>query len=243
MDKRVLGRLLLISNSTNHGEGYLDHCMDEMLDVLGARRRLVFVPFALHGRHEYAVRARDRFGREGVEVRALTTEGNAREVLAWGDALFIGGGNTFRLLETLQEADLLDVIRRHIADGMVYMGVSAGANLACPTIRTTNDMPIVQPHSFDALALVPFQINPHFVAPPSGSTHMGETRAQRLLEFLEENTTPVVAIREGVWIRAEGDRAWLGGKTGACVFRRGGASPEERLPGSDLSDVLEWPAA
>ncbi len=242
MDKRVLLRLLLISNSTNHGEGYLDHCMGEMLDVLGARRRLVFVPFALYGRHAYVATVHDRFGREGVEVRALTTEGDAGEVLAWGDALFVGGGNTFRLLETLQKADLLDVIRQHVADGMIYMGASAGANLACPTIRTTNDMPIVQPHSFDALALVPFQINPHYVDPPSGSTHMGETRAQRLLEFLEENTPPVVAIREGVWIRAEGERAWLGGKTGACVFRRG-ASPEERFPGADLSDVLEWPSA
>jgi dipeptidase E len=124
-----------------------------------------------------------------------------------------------------------------VDDGLLYMGASAGSNIAAPTIRTTNDMPIVQPTSFDALGLVPFQINPHYIDPPTGSTHMGETREERLVEYLEENETPVVGLREGAWLRVEDGRVWLGGTRAARIFRRD-AAPEERAPGADLSDLL-----
>ena len=117
------------------------------------------------------------------------------------------------------------------------MGASAGSNVASPTIRTTNDMPIVQPDSFDALGLVPFQINPHYLD-PQDSTHMGEAREKRLREYLEENDTPVVGMREGVWIRVEDGSAQLGGIRNTRIFRRA-TSPEERTPGADLSDLLE----
>lgn len=231
-------RLLLVSNSTNHGEGYLDHCMGEMLDILAERRRLAFVPFALLDGESYTATARERFEREGVEVRAVTSDGRGFGVLEWADAVFAGGGNTFRLLKTLQDSDLLPAIRRRAGEGAVYMGASAGSNVASPTIRTTNDMPIVQPVSFDALGLIPFQINPHYIDPPNGSTHMGETREQRLVEYLEENDTPVVGIREGGWIRVEDALARLGGTGHARIFRRD-MSPEERAPGADLSDLLK----
>ena len=230
-------RALLVSNSTNHGEGYLDHCMSEMMEVLGKGRRLAFVPFALFDRSAYAAKAATRFSREGVEVKPVTADTKGAATLDWADAVFVGGGNTFRLLKTLQESDLLAAIRRRVDEGMVYMGASAGSNVAGPTIRTTNDMPIVQPRSFDALGLVPFQINPHYVDPPSETTHMGETREQRLREYLEENETPVVGIREGVWIRVDAGQAWLGGTRHTRIFRRS-AHPEERAPGADLSDLL-----
>ncbi len=227
--------LLLVSNSTNHGEGYLDHCMGEMLDLLGARRRLAFVPFALFDRERYASRARQRFAQEGLEVRAVGVGRDGVSTLEWADAVFVGGGNTFRLLKTLRDADLLSTVRRRVGEGMIYMGASAGANVAGPTIRTTNDMPIVQLESFDALGLVPFQINPHYFDPPPDTTHMGETREQRLLEYLEENDIPVVGLREGSWIRVEHGHARLGGARPARIFRAS-ATPEEREPGAGLSD-------
>jgi dipeptidase E len=230
--------LLLVSNSTNHGEGYLDHCMGEMKDILGGRRRLAFVPFALFDRKSYAVAATKRFEREGVVVRAVTSDSCGFETLEWAEAVFVGGGNTFRLLKALRDSSLLPAIRRHVDAGMVYMGASAGSNIASPTICTTNDMPIVQPDSFGALGLVPFQINPHYLDPPNGSTHMGETREERLREYLEENDTTVVGIREGVWVRVEQGRARLGGIRNTRIFRRA-ASPEERVPGGDLSDLFE----
>lgn len=171
-------------------------------------------------------------------MRAVTSDGHGFETLEWAQAVFVGGGNTFRLLKTLRDTDLLAAIGRRVDQGMVYMGASAGSNIASPTIRTTNDMPIVQPDSFEALGLVPFQINPHYIDPPTDSTHMGETREKRLVEYLEENEMPVVGIREGVWIRVEDGRARLGGIRNTRILRRA-MSPEERAPGADLSDLLE----
>ena|SRR6185295_530660 len=230
-------RLLLISNSTNHGQGYLDHVISEIDDFLGSVRRLVFVPFALKDREAYGAKIRDRLKAIGVEVRTLTADEVGRRLAQDAEAVFTGGGNTFRLLKTLQESGLLPVLRERALAGMPYLGSSAGTNIAAPTIRTTNDMPIVEPASFEALALIPFQINPHYLDADPGSTHMGETREQRLKEFHEENETPVVGIREGAWIRVEGDRATLGGSRGARIFRRDQV-PEERGTGEPLDDLL-----
>ncbi len=196
---------------------------------------MAFVPFALFDRESYAAKAGQRFEQEGYEVRAVVADDGGRETLEWAEAVFVGGGNTFRLLKTLQDTGLLEVIRRRVGEGMVYMGASAGSNVAGLTIRTTNDMPIVQPDSFEALGLVPFQINPHYIDADPGSKHMGETREQRLLEFLEENETPVVAIREGTWIRGDAGELRLGGGT-ARIFRSGD-EVEEIDPGARLSDV------
>ncbi len=230
-------RLLLISNSTNHGEGYLDHVLPEIDRFLGPVRRLVFIPFALKDREGYGAKARERLAAIGVEVATLTADEAGRRSLREAAAVFTGGGNTFRLLKTLQAAKILPLLRERALAGMPYLGSSAGTNVAAPTIRTTNDMPIVQPASFTALGLVPFQINPHYLDPDPGSTHMGETREQRLKEFHEENETPVVGLREGAWLRIEGDRATLGGIRGARIFRRG-EEPEERRTGDSLDDLL-----
>jgi dipeptidase E len=231
-------RLLLLSNSTNHGAGYLDHAMDAILQFLGGARQLVFVPFALRDWTAYTARARDRFAPAGVEVQGLTADGAGKAALEKAEAVFVGGGNTFRLLDRLQRSGLADLLRRRALAGMPYLGASAGTNIAAPTLKTTNDMPIVQPASFSALGLVPFQINPHYIDADPSSRHMGETREERLREFLEENDVPVLGLREGAWIRVEGEQARLQGANGARIFRRG-ADPEEVAAGAALDHLLK----
>ena len=230
-------RLLLLSNSTNFGEKYLDHAMADIRVFLGPVKRLAFVPFALAGHEAYTAKAHERFAREGIDVIALAAERNRADALESAEAVFVGGGNTFRLLHALQSTGHVEALRARVAAGMPYIGASAGTNVAAPTIRTTNDMPIVQPASFDALGLVPFQINPHFIDAAAASRHMGETREERLREYLEENEAPVVGLREGAWLRREGASLRLEGKNGARLFRRG-APPEDIAPGASLDRLL-----
>jgi dipeptidase E len=150
--------------------------------------------------------------------------------IAGAEAIVVSGGNTFALLAALYDRGLLDAMRRRVRAGAPYIGWSAGANLACPTIRTTNDMPIVQPPSFAALGLVPFQINPHFTDALIPN-HGGETRSERLEEFLVANPeATVVGLREGTMLRVEGDTVMLVGDKPARVFRSG-REPEENEPG------------
>jgi dipeptidase E len=231
-------QLLLISNSTLYGSGYLDHAETEIRDFLGDVKRVLFVPFAVHDRDEYAATAQQRFARMGYELSSIHSAPDQRQAVQDTAAIFIGGGNTFRLLKALYDADLLDPIRRRVAEGMPYIGSSAGSNVAAPTIKTTNDMPIVQPPSFDALGLVWFQINPHYLDADKNSTHMGETREQRLLQFLEENNTPVAGLREGAMLRIENGVTLLKGSTGARIFRKG-FEPVETSPGDQLDALLQ----
>jgi dipeptidase E len=230
-------RLLLISNSTLHGSGYLDHAESEIRDFLGELNHVLFVPFALLDRDKYTATARARFQKMGYELTSIHSAANPAQAVKETDAMFIGGGNTFRLLKALYDFDLLDVIRERVDAGMPYIGSSAGSNMACPTIRTTNDMPIVQPPSFNALGLVPFQINPHYLDPDPNSRHMGETREERIIQFLEENETPVVGLREGAMLRIENGEIILRGSTGARIFRRG-LEPLEISPGAKLNELL-----
>ncbi|ANM30231.1 hypothetical protein ABI59_12545 [Acidobacteria bacterium Mor1] len=230
-------RLLLISNSTLYGGGYLDHCEEEIRDFLGEGRRVLFIPYALYDRDAYARTAIERYRKMGYDCSSIHAAADPRQAAAEADAFFTGGGNTFRLLKTLYDNDLVETIRKRVEGGAPYMGSSAGTNVATWSIRTTNDMPIVQPPSFDALQLVPFNINPHYLDPDPGSKHMGETRQQRIEEFLEENDRTVVGLREGAMLRVEGDRVELRGSTGARLFRRG-QEPREVLPVADLSELL-----
>jgi len=230
-------RLLLISNSTNHGSGYLDHCAEDISDFFPAGTRILFVPYALYDRDTYAATARTRLASLGFEVDSLHEAPAPRRAVAAAEAVFIGGGNTFRLLKELYDTGALEALRHRIGEGMPYMGTSAGTNMACPTIRTTNDMPIVEPPSFEAIGAIPFQINPHYLDPDPGSTHKGETREQRITEFLEENDIPVVGLREGSLLRVEGDAVELRGPLPARLFRRG-HDPEEHDPGTRFDDLL-----
>ena len=214
-------RLLLISNSTLYGSGYLEHAAAEISSFLTGIGRVLFVPFALADRDGYAARARQTFAAMGYELDSIQEAADKRQAVNQAEAIFIGGGNTFRLLKALYDFDLLEPIRARVELGMPYIGSSAGSNVAAPTIRTTNDMPIVEPPSFNALGLVSFQINPHYLDPSPDSTHMGETREERILQFLEENETPVVGLREGAMLRIEEGSIMLKGSTGARIFRRG----------------------
>lgn len=226
-------RLLLVSNSTSHGSGYLDHFAGQLHGFLAGAARVLFVPFALYDRDGYAAKARERLARLGFEVDSLHAAADPRRAVAEAEAIFIGGGNTFRLLRELYAGDLLAPIRERVDAGAPYVGTSAGTNVACPTVRTTNDMPIVEPPSLAALGLVPFQINPHFLDTDPSSTHHGETREQRIAEYLEENPGPVVALRESALLRVEGGEVELLGPTGGVLFARGEdpepLAPEERL--------------
>lgn len=224
-------RLLLVSNSTLHGSGYLDHCARELVEFLGTGvQRVAFVPYALHDLDAYAAKARERFEQLGYVLESVHAGPSPRAVVERADAVFVGGGNTFRLLKRLYETELLGVIRARALAGQPYVGSSAGSNVACVTIRTTNDMPIVEPPSLAALALVPFNVNAHYLDPDPRSTHMGETREERLRQFHEENDVPVAGLREGALLRVEGAAITLLGSTGARVFRRGRAPEEFRPP-------------
>jgi dipeptidase E len=230
-------RLVLISTSTVFGTRYLEHAFSELRDGLGAAGRVLFIPYALKDHDTYAAKARAAFEEMGYGLVSLHEASDRRRAIEDAEAVFCGGGNTFRLLKTLQDLGLIPLIRRRVAAGMVYTGASAGSNLACPTIRTTNDMPIVEPASLDALGLVGFQINPHYLDPAPGSTHMGETRETRIREFHEENATPVVGLREGAILRVEGESVLLKGQAGARIFRRG-EEPVEVLPVVEIGPLL-----
>jgi dipeptidase E len=227
-------RLLLISNSTGPGGGFLDHCEDELLDFLGRGVRILFVPFAGTDERAYGAAAVDRLNRMGFAASWADRSGEPIAALSTVDAVFVGGGNTFLLLDRLVATGMRNAIRDRVLAGMPYVGASAGSNVAGPTIRTTNDMPIVEPPSFEALGLVPFQINPHYIDRDPDSTHQGETREQRLQEYLTQNEGPVVALREGAMLRVEDDVVRLRGSSGARLYRRG-VDVEEVAAGAQLS--------
>jgi dipeptidase E len=231
-------QLLLISSSVVHGHGFLDHSEADIRRLLSGVRSVAFVPFAQHDHDAYTRRVRERLGAMSFDV----TQVHAQADVASAEAIFIGGGNTFRLLKTLYDRELLDAIRTRVRDGVPYIGSSAGTNVATPSIKTTNDMPIVYPPSFDALHLVPFQINPHYLDPEPGSTHKGETRQDRIREFHEENESVVVGLREGSALRVEDDLVTLIGLRPARVFRRG-QEPEEVAAGTRIRTAGFQPAA
>ncbi|NXH49302.1 PEPE dipeptidase, partial [Dicaeum eximium] len=233
-------RLLLISNSTQHGGGYLGHCQQHIQSFLGQKvKRVLFIPYALHDRDAYARTAREKFESLGYRLDSIHESCDPVDAVRKSEAIFIGGGNTFRLLKALYDNSLLHEIRKRVLeDGIPYMGSSAGTNVATVSINTTNDMPIVYPPSLKALGLVPFNINPHYLDPDIKRTHMGETREERIRQYHEEpNTPPVLGLREGTMLLVEGDKATLQGVTGARLFLRG-KKPTEHEPGTDFSFLL-----
>ncbi len=193
--------LLLFSNSTLHGRGYLEHATEVLHDYLQGVESLVFVPFALADHQGYTAKVDGALARYGARVTGLHTAEDPVGLLRQADAIFVGGGNTFRLAKSLQERRLLEPLRDAVLTGTRYLGASAGTNIAAPSLRTTNDMPIVQPPSFETLGLLPFQINAHYLDADPASTHAGETREDRISEFLEENDVPVLGLREGTHLR------------------------------------------
>ena len=229
--------LLLCSSSRVHGSGFLEHCSAAIRSHFESSQSVLFVPFALADYNKYERLVGQAFSEFGIQLKSIHHANDPVQAVDEADGIFIGGGNSFRLLKKLYDLKLLEPIRKRVSQGMPYMGSSAGTNMACPTIRTTNDMPIVQPPSFNSLNLVPFQINPHYQDADPDSTHKGETRAQRLEEFLEENDVPVAGLREGSWLEIHGNCCELKGPTGMMLFQRG-EEPIELSEGHDLGGLM-----
>src|SRR5262245_19932342 len=232
-------RLLLISNSALHGSGYLDHAAKEIRNFLGAVRSVLFIPFAQGNRDAYAAQARQRLAAMRYEMDSADEASDPKQAVNAAEAVFVGGGNTFRLLKGLYDFELLPPIRRRVAEGMPYLGSSAGSIVACPTLKTTKDMPVVEPPSFDALSLVGFQISPHYLDLDPGSTHLVATEEDGINQYLEENHAPVVGLREGTMLRVEHESIALRGITAARIFRKGQV-PIEVGPGSNLAELLSF---
>ncbi len=232
-------RLLLLSNSRNAGAGYLEHAERLIAEFLGERRhRLLFLPFAAVRVNfdAYAARVRRRFAALGHTLIGAHRVPLAKAI-GEAEGFVVGGGNTFCLLDALQRRRVLAAMTRRVRAGVPYIGWSAGSNLACPTIRTTNDMPIVEPRSLAAMRLVPFQLNPHYTERVL-TRHGGESRDERIAEFLVRNPhLAVLGVREGSAVRVEGRRASLELGPGARLFRAG-HRPRELARGADLSSLL-----
>ena len=232
--------LLLISNSTNAGEPYLKYPIAEIAKTLDSITEVAFVPYAAvtFSYDEYEAKVQQRFDELGIKVRSVHRALNKRNFIRHAQAIVIGGGNTFALLKKMQEEDLLDMIHRRVKAGVPYIGWSAGSNVTCPTICTTNDMPIVEPASFRAIGLVPFQINPHYLdANPVG--HAGETREQRILEYIEANRSRyVVGLREGCMLRINDSGIELIGSRPMRIFHKG-IETYEVQPGDNIEFLMQ----
>ena len=232
--------LLLSSSRVPDREEYLTWAAAELRDFLGDVRTVTFVPFAgiTISREEYAARTAEAFATLGVRSEAIVDEADAAARLGEAEAIVVGGGNSFWLLHLLQRSGALEVMRERVGAGVPFIGWSAGSNVACPTIRTTNDMPVVAPRSLDAMGLVPFQINPHFTDWQQPG-HRGETRTDRLNEFIAVNRDlTVVGLREGGILRLEGTTLTLGGVAPDAVLFRHGAAPRALKTGDDLSFLM-----
>lgn len=237
----VSRNLLLLSNSTLHPTGYLEYAAEHICDFLRSRNvtEVLFVPYALRDQDKYAATARAAFEGWGFRLTSIHETEHPASAAAAAQAIFIGGGNTFQLLNNLYQHKLIDVIRKQVLEkGVPYIGSSAGTNVSTVSINTTNDMPIVYPPSFEALGLVNFNINPHYIDTDPASTHKGETREQRLMQYHEiPGTPPVLALREGSILRVVGDKAELVGKFHARLFQPG-KEPVEHPTGTDFSFLL-----
>ena len=232
-------KLLLISNSTNAGEAYLQYPIGQISSFLEGVKEIAFVPYAAvtFSYAEYEAKVQARFDEIGIKVRSVHRAKDPRKMIREAEAICVGGGNTFALTKKMQEQGLIQAIRSKIAKGTPYVGWSAGSNVTCPTICTTNDMPIVQPESFKAIGAVKFQINPHYLdANPEG--HAGETREQRILEYIKANPRRwVVGLREGCMLKYVDGKLELIGSSPMRIFKYGVETFEVNY-GDDLSFLL-----
>ncbi len=233
-------KLLLISNSTNSGEEYLGYPMPHIKNFLGNKSlNCIFLPFAAvtFSYKEYEEKVKKKFNQIGHEIVSIHNYNNKIKAIEDADVIVVGGGNSFQLISKIHEYNLIDVIRKKVFSGVPYIGWSAGSNVACPTIKTTNDMPVVEPKSFKAFNLVKFQINPHYLdANPQG--HAGETREQRILEYIEVNPDDyVVGLREGCILKIENNSIQLIGNKTIRLFKRS-IEPIELLNTDNLNILL-----
>ena len=233
-------RLLLISNSTMQGEPYLDYPKHEIQKFLGEKVvTALFIPYAAvtFSFDQYESKVEERFAEIGHHISSIHHFIDPVEAIEKAEAIVVGGGNTWQLVRMMHDNRLMDAIREKIEQGTPYIGWSAGSNVACPTLQTTNDMPVVDPKGFDCMGMVPFQINPHYLdANPAGDG--GETREQRIEEFLEVNPEiTVVGLREGTMLKCENNSLKMIGSRKARIFKKG-IPPEELSENDDFSFLL-----
>ena len=225
-------RLLVISTGTIHGSSFLTYIKNDLVDFIQTDE-LIFVPYARPSGisyDEYTANVQKALKDKGIRVKGLHSFSDQKDAIKKAKAIFIGGGNTFLLLKTLYELDLVSEIKSAVASGLRYVGTSAGSNLTGLTIGTTNDMPIVYPPSFEALQFLPFNLNPHYLDPDPNSTHKGETRETRIQEFQQFNSQAVLGLREGSWLHVEHGQIELKGVLSARLFQQG-KDPIELNPG------------
>lgn len=235
-------QLLLLSSSKVNGFEFLEYAAQDINDLLSRNKvsTVLFIPYALSNHDDYLKKVEVPFRKWGYKVEGIHNQEHPIEAVKKSEAIFIGGGNTFRLLKTLYDHKLIQPIRtRVLQDGIPYIGTSAGTNVATRSINTTNDMPIVYPPSFEALKLVPFNINPHYLDADPSSKHKGETREERILQYLEEdNSYSVLGLREGATLSVEGNNAVLKGISGARLFVKG-KDPTELEVNANVSFLLK----
>lgn len=234
--------LLLLSTTTIHGSSFLEYCLDEVVDHFSDQKEILFVPYARPSgisHDEYTELVKSKLASRNIVVKGIHEYTNPSKALRDFGGIYIGGGNTFLLLKELYHQHLIEAIRSAVfVDGMKYMGSSAGTNVACKTINNTNDMPVVYPPSFDAIGLIPFNINPHYLDPDPHSKHKGETRETRINEFHFQSEIPVLGLREGSWLRIMDNEIELKGRLTARLFQRG-RDAVELNPGDDLTFLLD----
>lgn len=234
VDKR---NMIIASTSTVFGGKYLDYLESEMGVLFQNTDTVIFIPYARPGGisyDEYTAQASEAFERIGKKLIGIHTLENPIDALNQAGGIFTGGGNTFVLVKTLYDYKLIEPLRKSIFNGLPYMGSSAGSNICGVSMRNTNDMPIVYPPSFKTLGVIPFNINPHYLDPDSGSKHMGETRETRIKEFHSQNSIPVVGLREGSWIRVKEGEFILKGSLHARIFEKD-KSPYEMKSGTSIN--------
>ena len=232
-------QLLIASTSTLHSGAYLDYLLDALKIHFKGIKDIIFIPYARPSgisHDDYTKKAAEAFAKIDIKVTGLHTFKNPTEAIANAKGIFTGGGNTFVLVSALYKYNLLEPIKTAVNNGTPYLGTSAGSNICGLNIRTTNDMPIVYPPNFKTLGFVPFNINPHYLDPDTTSKHMGETRETRIKEFHQFNTQPVVGLREGSWLKVEGQSIELKGTLTARIFEYN-SEPYEVETGTFLNEL------
>jgi dipeptidase E len=228
--------IILASTSTLFGDNYLEYLKEEIIKLYQNIDEIIFIPFARPSGisfDDYTQKARDFFQKINIKVIGLHEFNDMKEAIQNGKGYFTGGGNTFLLVKTLYDNDLIHILKNNIEAGKPYLGCSAGSNIGGLNIKTTNDMPIVYPKSFDAMGLVPFNINPHYIDGNPNLKHNGETRETRIKEFLTQNNTKVVGLREGNWIRKIGEKIFVQGSELTRIFEPN-KEPYEVVSGTEL---------
>jgi dipeptidase E len=231
--------IIIASTSTLHGGNYLEYLLPELQSFFSNVKQLLFIPYARPSgisHDDYTKKVSEAFNKINISAKGIHEFENQVEAIENAEGIFTGGGNTFLLVSQLYKNNVIDALEKVVKNGTPYLGTSAGSNICGLTMNTTNDMPIVYPPSFRTLGFVSFNINPHYLDPIEGSTHMGETRETRINEFHHFNPQPVVGLREGSWLAVKGDSVKLKGTLTARIFKRN-EKPIEVIPETELNDL------